>query len=50
MTAYLYKFTDSNFVAFSLPCFLSIVQVMATGTNFNEINSVANYVATFFAY
>lgn len=50
MTAYLYKFTESHFISLVLPCTISIVQVVTSGADIGLINTVANYVATFFAY
>lgn len=50
MTAYLYKFTQSHMISILLPCAVSAVQVVSSGSNIATINSVANYVATFFAY
>jgi len=50
MTAYLYKFTENNFISIAVPCAISIVQVVASDADIGLINTVANYIATFFAY
>ena len=50
MTAYLYKFTGNHFISLILPCAISILQVVSSDANVGQINTVANYVATFFAY
>lgn len=50
MTAYLYKFTNSHFIALILPCVISVVQVICSNGNIGMVNTVANYIAEFFAY
>ena len=50
MTAYLHKFTDSNFISLAIPCIISIILVLNSGSDIGSINTVANYIATFFAY
>ena len=50
MTAYLYKFTESSLISLVIPCLISIVLVVATDSSVGSINTVANYIATFFAY
>ncbi len=50
MAAYLYKFTNSHYVSLVLPCIISIVQVVGANGNIGIVNTVANYVAEFFAY
>lgn len=50
MTAYLHKFTDSYFISLALPCVISVMMVFSSGADIGLVNTVANYVATFFAY
>ena len=51
MTAYLYKFTENQLVSLVLPCLISIGLVMGSSeSDIGSINTVANYIATFFAY
>ena len=50
MTAYLYKFTENQLVSLVLPCMISIILVMGSESDIGSINTVANYIATFFAY
>mmetsp|Transcript_47825 Transcript_47825/g.63217 ORF Transcript_47825/g.63217 Transcript_47825/m.63217 type:complete len:132 (-) Transcript_47825:608-1003(-) len=50
MTAYLYKFTESHFIAMFLPCLISFGQAMYSNSETSQVNAVANYVALFFAY
>ena len=50
MTAYLYKFTESQLVSLLLPCAISTYLVMNFHSDIGQINTMANYIATFFAY
>ena len=50
MVAYLYKFTESHFISLLLPCFISIMMVICSEADIGLVNTVTNYVATFFAY
>ena len=50
MSAYLHKFTGNYFISLILPCIISVLQVVSSGADIGLINTVANYVATFFAY
>ena len=50
MTAYLYKFTENQLISLVLPCMISIILVVGSESDIGSINTVANYIATFFAY
>ena len=50
MTAYLYKFTENQMISLVIPCIISIIPAVSTGADIGSINTVANYIATFFAY
>ena len=50
LTAYLHKFTDSYLISLGLPAFISILQVLTSGSDITLIEIVANYISVFFAY
>ena len=50
MTAYLYKFTESHLIALVLPSLISLGQAYFSNSETGQVNTVANYVALFFAY
>ena len=50
MVAYLHKFTESHFLSLVLPFVLSLSLLLAADAGLGPVNSVANYVAAFFAY
>ena len=50
MSAYLNKFTDSHFISILLPALISVMTVIGSGADIGQINTIANYAATFFAY
>ena len=50
MTAYLYKFTQNHMISLFLPCVISLGQALFSHSETAQVNTVANYVALFFAY
>ena len=50
MTAYLYKFTENQVISLAMPCLISVLLVLGSKSDIGQINTVANYIATFFAY
>ena len=50
MFAYLHKFTENHLISLALPCLISIICVICSNADIGIVNSIANYVATFFAY
>ena len=46
----MYKFTENQIISLVLPCMISIILVMSSESDIGSINTVANYIATFFAY
>ena len=50
MSAFLHKFTESHLLSTVLPCIISLVLLMTSSGLNGQVNTIANYVALFFAY